>query len=238
MFLILYQSYDFQVLLWRLHIATSKIQSTPQTMQREQEGQEADVPGALGGGPLLRGWLLCFLLLCQPLITTQAQVSGPRYLPNGFEEGQEADVPGALGGGPLLRGWSLCFLLLCQPLITTQAQVSGPRYLPNGYDLFEKEAKAWEFEMFLATCGIFLCMVINVLGMLPNQSSGEHDEEEYLVSEGDLGRHKVRTIQGNKKTSTWLVVDEQYIMHRNDESPDGKFHYWECSHRRKQANCR
>ena len=58
------------------------------------------------------------------------------------------------------------------------------------------------------------------------------------MDELDLEKHRVKIIKGNKKNSLWLVVDNQYIMHCNDTSPDGSQYYWKCSHRRKTADCR
>ena len=105
---------------------------------------------------------------------------------------------------------------------------------------------ATDLNILFATRGILFCIIVILLGMVSNSVFSEEqdnqetldDEEDYLISESELGLHKVRLVQGNKKNSTWLVVDNQFIMHRNDHSVDSSQYYWECSHRRKAVDCR
>ena len=56
-----------------------------------------------------------------------------------------------------------------------------------------------------------------------------------LVSQEDLVVHyTVRLVKGDKGGSMWLVVNDQYMYHKNDMSIDGHQVYWECA-RRKQT---
>ena len=68
-------------------------------------------------------------------------------------------------------------------------------------------------------------------GSSPQESS---KDGSYLVSSNDLEKYRIRLIYGDKDDSTWLVVDNQYIFHRNDISLNGEQVYWECA-RRKQS---
>ena len=107
--------------------------------------------------------------------------------------------------------------------------------------MLEYKDPSVEGNIWFATIGILIGLLMTVLGMMDRSDQEEEEEEnenDYLVHERDLASHRVRHMQGNKKNSVWLVVDEQYIMHRNDQSTDGSQHYWECSHRRKIADCR
>ena len=66
------------------------------------------------------------------------------------------------------------------------------------------------------------------------ESDGIDADSSYLVSQEDLVVHSVRLVKGDKGGSMWLVVDDQYMYHKNDMSIDGQQVYWECA-KRKQA---
>ena len=67
------------------------------------------------------------------------------------------------------------------------------------------------------------------------QSEGINADSSYLVSQEDLVVHyTVRLVKGDKGGSMWLVVNDQYMYHKNDMSIDGHQVYWECA-RRKQT---
>ena len=75
--------------------------------------------------------------------------------------------------------------------------------------------------------------------MISDHDIEDHIEPEdldcsYLITEDDLKGYTVRLIKGDKAGSTWLVVDDQFIFHKNDSSVEGDQVYWECA-RRKQA---
>ena len=72
-----------------------------------------------------------------------------------------------------------------------------------------------DLNILITTRGILFCIIVNILGKVSNSLFSEEqdnqetldDEEDYLISESELGLHKVRLVQGNKKNSTWRVVD-------------------------------
>ena len=45
-----------------------------------------------------------------------------------------------------------------------------------------------------------------------------------LVRMEDLKNHKVELLDGDKKNSKWLLLDEHYICHLKD----GETYFWEC----------
>ena len=100
------------------------------------------------------------------------------------------------------------------------------------------------FEEWFSIWGFFIALLYTLLLILPEYGSSSNPhcdpsiENDYLMDELELEKHRVKILKENKKNSLWLVVDNQYIMHRNDTSPDGSQYYWECSHRRKTADCR
>ena len=59
----------------------------------------------------------------------------------------------------------------------------------------------------------------NTRGEFSENDSGE-DEGDWLVTEEQLEKTKFQIISGNKKGSQWLVLDNAYILHKNDESSD------------------
>ena len=59
-------------------------------------------------------------------------------------------------------------------------------------------------------------------------------DSSYLENPENLHDRKLRLLKGDKAGSTWLVIDEQFIFHKNDCSIDGDQTYLECC-RRKQA---
>ena len=69
-------------------------------------------------------------------------------------------------------------------------------------------------------------------------SREEFSETDSMEDEGEeLEKTKIEIISGNKKGSKWLVIDNAYLLHKNDESSDDytgdTTTYWECSRRRK-----
>ena len=58
-------------------------------------------------------------------------------------------------------------------------------------------------------------------------------DSSYLIPECNLKDYSARIIKGDKVNSNWLVVENQFIFHKNDSSVDGNQVYWDCS-RRKQ----
>ena len=71
-------------------------------------------------------------------------------------------------------------------------------------------------------------------------ANGVDDEEadvelglSYLVGSNELKDHSHRILKGDKPGTQWLVIKDQYIYHRNDNSLDGSLVYWECSRRRR-----
>ena len=63
------------------------------------------------------------------------------------------------------------------------------------------------------------------------QSDGMDADSSYLVSQEDLVSHTVRLVKGDKGGSMWLVVNDQFMYHKNDMSIDGQQVYWECAKR-------
>ena len=64
-----------------------------------------------------------------------------------------------------------------------------------------------------------------------NDGSIEQDDQvvpDHLVDPSDYENYKIEIIQGDKKNSEWLVLNQEYICHRNDISATGEYHYWEC----------
>ena len=49
----------------------------------------------------------------------------------------------------------------------------------------------------------------------------EEDELTYLVENADFEEMDIETIGGNKKDSTWLIINNQYICVKNKESVSG-----------------
>ena len=49
----------------------------------------------------------------------------------------------------------------------------------------------------------------------------EEDELTYLVENADFDEVDIETISGNKKDSVWLIINNQYICVKNDESVSG-----------------
>ena len=60
------------------------------------------------------------------------------------------------------------------------------------------------------------------------------DEENYshLVPKNKIEEHQIEITNGDKAGSEWLIVDNQYICHKNDKSVKGEYEYWECRSRR------
>ena len=48
------------------------------------------------------------------------------------------------------------------------------------------------------------------------------DDLTYLVENAEFEEINIETIAGNKKGSLWLIVNNQYICVKNDESASGK----------------
>ena len=63
-----------------------------------------------------------------------------------------------------------------------------------------------------------------------NDACCEENEAEcsYLVPEVELSE----LTNGDKSGSTWLVVNDKYIFHKNDVSLDEEQVYWVCSKRK------
>ena len=67
----------------------------------------------------------------------------------------------------------------------------------------------------------------------PDQSALlDANEYSYLVENAEFDEMNLEIISGNKKDSAWLVINNQYICVKNDESLSGSSFYWECRTRR------
>ena len=67
----------------------------------------------------------------------------------------------------------------------------------------------------------------------PDQSALlDANEYSYLVENAEFDEMNLEIISGNKKDSVWIVINNQYICVKNDESLSGSSFYWECRTRR------
>ena len=69
-----------------------------------------------------------------------------------------------------------------------------------------------------------------------NINSTQDEYGSFLIPEDELNSINVEIIKGNRANSQWLILDQTYICHKNDQSVEGDLIYWECSKRRQQ-NC-
>ena len=84
-------------------------------------------------------------------------------------------------------------------------------------------------------------IILPIFGILCN-SDGEEDQEiseeeeqeepSFLVSNEDISSNKIEVLNGDKKNSVWLLVDDHYICHMKQKGEDGTQYFWECKQRR------
>ena len=67
---------------------------------------------------------------------------------------------------------------------------------------------------------------------LPGGSQDHGQLPEHLVAPEEFQEYDIEIISGDKKGSEWLILDKEFICHRNDRSATGTYHYWECRSRR------
>ena len=57
-------------------------------------------------------------------------------------------------------------------------------------------------------------------------------DEGSLLNEGDLEKHNIKAIWGNKVGSTWLTVNGDSILVKRKTTMEGKVWWWDCRYRR------
>ena len=85
-------------------------------------------------------------------------------------------------------------------------------------------------------------IILPIFGILCSLNSDDDEEEiteeeqeeqpSFLVSSEEIVNHNIEVLNGDKKNSVWLLVDDHYICHMKQKGEDGTQFFWECKQRR------